>query len=636
MSLDRPEYVDPALEAIKEAARREEARREAAVRASHSVAAKEIAWLAANPAFSERPASIREFVGPHYLDIEDGVRAEVLRVLVDIFGEEPNNFKLSKFRQAIATGGIGWGKSTVASIALCYMVHWLLCLKNPQKFFGLLPGSRIAAMMMSTSEKQARQVIFSDIKARIDNSPWFKAKYPYDPKFRNQIRFPKDIWVIPGDSSETTFEGYNILCGVIDEIDSHKVTKEKDYAEQGFTTIYSRMTSRFGDRGFVFCVGQTKYEGSFASRHYEEMKEDPDSYAVKLALWDSIGWENFLLPDGTRNSFYYDIRRKKMITKDMGDLMGGTAEGEHLIEVPNAYRRDFDNNPEKALRDLAGIPPATQSPFISLDYKIEEARELWKATAHQFWGTDEWPVDPDGRIEQWFMAPNSVPRACHIDIGVTSDALGFAIGHSSGTVDVNGEQKPLIFIDMMYRIVAPPGGQIELSMVRQLLYRLRDDLNFRFKLITLDSYQSTDMMQQLRRARFQSDLLSVDKTVVPYYDLREALYEGRLALPTVLSRLRPTDPPVDVLRKELVELQDLGLKIDHPPAGSKDLADAVAGVCHMIMSRGRRSSAGVQGPVVIPTQQSTNSQGSYHRAVRADATALAPVPWRPTVRRGGR
>lgn len=931
-------------------------------------AAKEIAWLAANPDFSERPASIREFVGPHYLNIAKGVRPEVLRVLVEIFGEEPNNFKLSKYRQAIATGGIGWGKSTVASIALCYMVHWLLCLRDPQDFFNLLPGSRIAAMMMSTSERQARQVIFSDIKARIDNSPWFKAKYPYDPKFRNQIRFPKDIWVIPGDSAETTFEGYNILCldeeteiltdhgwrrydevavgdviltlnhdtgmtewkpmqrlnvydaeprtltlmegnefsclstpdhrwpvlnrrevrkwkttetlntedqipiagmsadrptepkysdalveavawfytegslvagssgviyqkhgtlnaeriracltalygppvaafqrtssatngtpmwrenlnrhlcefrlnrdagpvllehapdrvpshqflmsltqaqlelfievslladncgpgkfaqkrpeqaegfafaailaghavsirphktpgrdydmtlvqlmkkrkinpvnaskqkhanltitqiehdgivwcptvenstwlarrngsvyftgncGVIDEIDSHKVTKEKDYAEQGFTTIYSRMTSRFGDRGFVFCVGQTKYEGSFASRHYEEMKEDPDSYAVKLALWDSIGWENFLLPDGTRNSFYYDIRRKKMVTKDMGDLMGGTAEGEHLIEVPNAYRRDFDNNPEKALRDLAGIPPATQSPFISLDYKVEDARDLWQRMAMGMWGTDEWPVDPDGRIERWFMAPDSVQRACHIDIGVTNDALGVAIGHTSGTVDVNGEQKPLIFIDMVYRIVAPPGGQIELSMVRQLLYRLRDDLNFRFRMVTLDSYQSTDMMQQLRRAHFKSDLLSVDKSIVPYYDLREALYENRLALPTVLSRLRPSDPPVDVLRKELVELQDLGLKIDHPPNGSKDLADAVAGVCHMLMSRGRRASqVGQRGPVLIPTDRGTvNSNNSYHRAVRADAAAVTPVPWHPTVRRGGR
>lgn len=606
----------------------------AALASQKAKIAQEAAWLAANPDFAERPASVREFLGPDYLNIESGVREAVKQVLVDIFGEEPNNYKMSRYRQAIATGGIGWGKSTVASIALCYMVHWLLCLKDPQGFFGLLPGSRIAAMMMSTSEAQARQVIFSDIKARIENSPWFKAR-PYDPKFRNQIRWSeKDVWIIPGDSSETTFEGYNILCGVIDEIDSHKVTKQKDYAEQGYTTIYSRMTSRFGDRGFVFCVGQMKYEGSFASRHYEEFKKDPDSYAVKLALWESLGWEKFTLPDGTRNSFYYDIRRKKILSKEMGDALGG-ADGEDLIEVPNAYRRDFENDPAKALRDLAGIPPSTESPFILFDYKIEDSRELWKQKALEFYGTDQEPVRVNGVIEPWFRAPNTVPRVAHIDIGVSNDALGIAVGHSPGMVEVEGEQKPFIFIDMLYRIVAPPGGQIELAHARQLLYMLRDNLGFRFKKVTLDSYQSTDMMQQLNRRRFRSELLSMDRTIVPYYDLREALYEDRLAMPMLMSHWRPEDPPLDILRKELVQLQDLGVKIDHPPEGSKDVADAVAGVVSSIMAGSRTvASVGAMAPSVVG-QSSAPAPQVQHRAVRADRGGIARVPWRPAVVRRG-
>jgi hypothetical protein len=606
--------------------------------AQRSKIAKEAAWLAANPDFEERPASIREFIGPDYLNIEKGVRPAVLDVLVDIFGEEPNSQKLSKYRQAIATGGIGWGKSTVASIALTYMVHWLLCLRDPQDFFDLLPGSRIALMMMSTSEPQARQVIFSDIKARIENSPWFRS-HPYDPKFRNQIRWSdKDIWIIPGDSSETTFEGYNILSGIIDEIDSHKVTKQKDYAEQGYTTIYSRMTSRFGDRGFVFCVGQTKYDGSFASRHYEEFKKDPDSYAVKLALWESLGWEKFAMPDGTRNSFFYDIKRKKILSREAGEMMGGTGEGEHLIEVPNAYRRDFENDPSKALRDLAGIPPTSKSPFILFDYKIEDARELWAEKAMEFYGTDQEPVDVNGLLEQWFKSPNAVPRVAHIDIGISKDALGFAMGHSPGLVEVEGEAKPFIFIDMAWRMVAPPGGQIELAHVRQLLYTLRDSLGFRFKRITLDSYQSTDMMQQLNKRRFKTDIVSMDKSVIPYYDLREALNENRLALPMLMAHLRPDDPPVDILRRELVQLQDLGVKIDHPPDGSKDVADAIAGVCTELMGNANKRVLGStsQATPVIVGQVVSPSPQSFHPAVRADRRASPPVPWRPAVRRGVR
>lgn len=926
----------------------------------------EIQWLADNPDFLERPASVREFLNREYLDIESGVREAVLNVLVDIFGEEPNTYKMSKYREAIATGGIGWGKSTVASIALCYMVHWLLCLKDPQKFFNLLPGSRIAAMMMSTSEPQARQVIFSDIKARVDNSPWFKRKGGYDPKYRNQIRFPKDIWIIPGDSSETTFEGYNILCldeetevltdagwrrydevavgdtiltlnhetgmsewkpvqrmnvfdaesrtvtlmegnefscmssnghrwpvvnrrgqrkwkttetlntedqipiaamsgdrpidakytdamveavawfwtegsrvaktsaviyqkyrtenadriraclrgvfgdpvdafqatssagdgapmwresvnsskslcefrlnryagaellalapdrvpshdfllgltqaqldlfievslradncgpnklaqkrpeqaeafafaailaghavsvrphktpgrdydmtlvqlmkkrkinpvnasrqkhanltiaevqhdgilwcptvenstwlarrkgsiyftgncGIIDEIDSHRVTKHKDYAEQGYTTISSRMSSRFGDRGFVFCVGQTKYEGSFASRHYDRMKADPDAYAVKLALWESIGWNKFLLPDGSRNSFFYDIKRSTVLSREAAEAIGAISDEskEHFIEVPQAYRKEFDNDPAKALRDLAGIPPTTESPFITYDFRIEESRDRWQ-TWRDFTfeeGSAE-PVGPDGRLAPWLRAPNSVPRVAHIDIGVSSDSLGFAMGHSPGVIDVDGEMKAHIIIDMAYRIVPPPGGQIELSMVRQLLNLLRDELGYVFKKVTLDSYQSTDMMQQLRKKRFKSDIVSMDKTVVPYYDLREALYEGRLDMPILMSKLRPTDQPIDIIRKELLQLQDLGVKIDHPPNGSKDVADAIAGVVTQLMGIRRPGRSG-SAPMVMPSVAPSFKQVSSSVSVRGDA----PVPWRPPSNPGAR
>jgi hypothetical protein len=40
----------------------------------------------------------------------------------------------------MVTGAIGIGKTTIASIILPYMCHWVLCLKDPQKFFGLCPA----------------------------------------------------------------------------------------------------------------------------------------------------------------------------------------------------------------------------------------------------------------------------------------------------------------------------------------------------------------------------------------------------------------------------------------------------------------------------------------------------------------
>jgi hypothetical protein len=155
---------------------------------------RELEWLKEHPEFDEMPASIEEFLGPEYLNIAKGVRAGVKAELIEIFGEEANGERIAKYRWAMFTGAIGIGKTTMASIILPYMCHWVLCLKDPQAYYELLPGSRIAFMQMSTSEPQAKETVFGDIKARIDYSPWFQRNYPYDPKFTNQIRFPKDVW----------------------------------------------------------------------------------------------------------------------------------------------------------------------------------------------------------------------------------------------------------------------------------------------------------------------------------------------------------------------------------------------------------------------------------------------------------
>src|SRR5678815_1244236 len=138
---------------------------------------------------------------------------------------------------------------------------------------------------MSTSESQAKEVVFGDIKARIQYSPWFRDKYPYDPNYKNQIRFTsKDIWIVPGDSAETTFEGYNILGGILDEMDSHRVTPKRDYAESGYNTISNRISSRFQDRGLFILIGQMKHEQGFAARHFASMSAEENSYVSRMTL----------------------------------------------------------------------------------------------------------------------------------------------------------------------------------------------------------------------------------------------------------------------------------------------------------------------------------------------------------------
>lgn len=600
---------------------------------------REVRWLLKHPEFIERPPTLREFLGPNYLNIASGVRLSIQDVLAEIIGEDVNDAKPTLFERAMITGGIGIGKTTIASIVLPYLVCWCLCLKDPQEFFGLLPGSRIAFMQMSTSEQQAKEVVFGDIAARINHSPWFK-KHPQDPKITSQFRWPeKDIWIVPGDSAETTFEGYNILGGILDEADSHKVTKDKDYGRQGYETIYNRMSSRFGDRGFVLVIGQMKKATGFAAKIYKEFQDDPGAFATRMTIWESRGDSFYVCkktgphPEdksvqpgrecGQVHKFAFDTARKTMVPIQAARAI----DNKNLIFVPELYRRQFELNPEKAMKDLAGIPPIVGDPFFSMTYKIHDARDRWVAEHG-----DASPVRPDGSIEPWFRAHEGMRRVLHIDMGYASggDALGMAMGHVPRMVEIDGERKPFIKIDMAMRLVPPPGREILFSDVRKIVYELRDRYKFNIETVTMDGFESTDTMQQLKKRRFRAEYVSLDRETLPYEDLKDAIYEDRISFPPLMIRFHPEDNLMtEIIVKELTELVDTGKKIDHPDGGTKDVADAIAGVTYTLMGSRRYHSGSSSITDYSPSKPGglPSSSGFSHPAYRGgDSGIRAPVP----------
>mgnify|MGYP001797517142 CR=1 FL=1 len=120
---------------------------------------EDLLWLIANPQFEERPPSIMEFCGPNYLNIAKHLRKRIMRELVEIFGTEFVPGRIAVYNQALITGGIGIGKTTIASVVLTYMCCAALCLKDTQDYYNLLQGSAFAFLQMLTSSKQALDVI---------------------------------------------------------------------------------------------------------------------------------------------------------------------------------------------------------------------------------------------------------------------------------------------------------------------------------------------------------------------------------------------------------------------------------------------------------------------------------------------
>ncbi len=148
------------------------------------------------------------------------------------------------------------------------------------------------------------------------------------------------------------------------------------------------------------------------------------------------------------------------------------------------------------------------------------------------------------------------------------------MGKFNGWKDVKSikgkiEKRPKIFIDLMMQIKAGPKDEIQFEDVRQIIYKLKD-IGYNIHLITFDGWQSVDSVQTLKSAGFNADFFSVDRNPEAYYTLKAAVLDKRLDY----YYYKP-------LITELQQLEEVkGMKIDHPRQGSKDVADAVAGVCY--------------------------------------------------------
>ncbi len=90
---------------------------------------------------------------------------------------------------------------------------------------------------------------------------------------------------------------------------------------------------------------------------------------------------------------------------------------------------------------------------------------------------------------------------------------------------------------------------------------------FNIAQVSYDGFQSVDSRQILQRQGFRTKLVSVDRDLAAYETLKELINTGRLRM-----------PDYEPLKRELRSLEIIrGRKVDHPPRGSKDVADSVAG-----------------------------------------------------------
>lgn len=172
------------------------------------------------------------------------------------------------------------------------------------------------------------------------------------------------------------------------------------------------------------------------------------------------------------------------------------------------------------------------------------------------------------------------PRYAHVDLAKTGDSAGVAVGHVLGfrTIRRASDQYeilPVVRFDLVLEVRPPRGGEIIFDKIRSLFYKL-SELGMPVKWVSYDAWQSTDSIQILRSRGYVTGTLSVDKDTRPYDIAKTALYDRRVYAP-------PHEKAF--LEWTRLEKDEKKSKIDHPPTGSKDCSDAMAGVIYGLTRR---------------------------------------------------
>lgn len=534
---------------------------------------------------THRPVPIREFIeSPEYLNTPN--------VLYPIVMDEIEKMNCGDYVEAVLTGAIGTGKTTIALFTTAYQLYLLSLYENPQAVFGLDPSSEIVFIFQSITAKLAEAVDYARFKSMIEKSPYFKKHFMFDQNYTSEMRFPNRIIIKPVSGSDTAAIGQNVIGGVIDELNFMAVTENSKMNKDGgtydqavavYNSISRRRKSRFMKQGRmpgILClVSSVRYPGQFTDvKEAEARKEIERQGFTSIYVYHKTTWE--IKPPGTFTGEWFDVfvgdgtRRPHLLEP------GSNIEDRDqslVIHVPEEYRSEFETDIMNAIRDIAGISTLAHHPFILVTESITQAvkpklRSIFSRKEVDF-------VETQLQIYPKLFKDPKMPRFAHVDLAISGDSAGVALGYVDRFMDIDrgdhAETLPHIVLDGTLEVYPPRNGEILFWKIRNIFHALRKHgLNVRW--ITFDSFQSTDSQQLLRREGFITGLQSMDVDTEPYDITKSALYDGRVSM--------PAHPK---LQRELASLErDVKKnKIDHPPSGSKDVADAFAGVIYGLTMR---------------------------------------------------
>lgn len=594
------------------------------------------------------PVSIDEFMeGEDFLggveyDIWPALKDDVRRMNPDVLmGEDP-------VHEVYLGGATGTGKTYTGGATIMYQGYLLTCFKNAQKLFGLAPQTPVIFMLQSVSTTVTKRVIYQPIRDTITSMRYFRRFVPYNKNVDSELQLEGGIRFVPALASLQSILGQAVCGALLDEVNFMTIVEASkkvpgpagmggrfDQAEEIYSNISRRRKRSFTTKGIsigCICVASsTRYKDDFLDRRIDQARALGETNVLPFRHAQYEVNPKYA-PDAETGDIPYGTFQVAVGNAEQGTkvIEEGMQPGVHypasakIIEVPLPYRADFMKNPDAALRDVVGIATDAITPFIRKRQKITDAINRGRARKLAplvekdlvILAEDGLPAFIPGNFPV-SKAMKQKSRWVHVDLSRINDRCGIGMVRLDGfiSVDLPGNDGivsvlPRYTVEMAVGIKPSAVAEIDISDVRAWLMQLVHVYGLNIEGVTFDGFDSRETIQTLRKAGIRSGLLSVDTSTVPYENLRDALYEDRVDL----------QPDMELLFEELrtVEYYPEKNKIDHPPRGTKDVADGVSGAI-AAANRSRVVRSGVMmmgGNAPDPTDEDTDEDLSPDQMTR--------------------
>lgn len=481
--------------------------------------------------------------------------------LIELYGEKEGRAKFKRtYNEVIFQLGKGSGKDEMSSVACAYLVYLLLCLREPAEYYGKPAGDPIDILNIAINAQQAKNVFFKKFKTRVERCPWFQGRYT---PTADAIKFDKEITVHSGHSERESWEGYNVIMVILDEIAGFAIESTTGHAqaktaEEVYKMYKASVSSRYPDFGKLALLSFPRFKGDFITTRYDEVIAQKETVIKKSEIVINPELPHDL--DG--NSMEVEWEEDHIIAYKEPRVFAvkrPTWDVNPVRKITD-FTSDFARDSVDALSRFACMPPDAIDGFFKSREKIERA-----------FRDHDLAVDATGQFADWFKPDKKKKYYIHVDLAQKVDRCAVAMAHVEEWVlvkigDSYQKYQPKVVVDAIRYWTPSSTETVDFAEVREYILDL-SRMGFNIELVTFDRWNSLEMINQLKSYSLKSETLSVAKQ--HYTDMAMIVAEERLE-----------GPYNAILIKELLQLRIIRDKVDHPRSGSKDLADATCGAIY--------------------------------------------------------